>query len=499
MSSSTQYKIDDDNRRAVDGTELTAEIGIDREEIAWRKKFTRFDGEDERRLEELSGTFDGIAEELVGEFYEHLQSHSESVAILDSSSKPVEMLKRDQRQYLMSLGRGEYDQAYFDSRARIGKIHDMLDLGPRIYLGAYSIYYRGLTEAIAEDVIDEFGGAESDAVSEAVEAVSERVLSTLKIINLDQQVAMDTYIQSYSKQVEEQLETQRKLQKEVQDGVSAPITDLRDTTEQVVSSTDEITNLAAEQADSTQEASNEVANLSATIEEVASTADDVASRSEEADELASNGRRSAEEAIDVMEDVTDAAADVTDDVEQLESRLNEIDEVVEVIDGIADQTNLLALNASIEAARAGKDGDGFAVVANEVKSLAEESQKQASRIDDMVGEIQSDALETVENLETANDSVEDSVAEVTDVMGTLEEIEAAIEGAANGIQEVSKAMDEQAASAEQIASMVDRVAEQSNALNDELDTISTANREQQRGVEDIATTVERLTESMDAV
>ena len=149
MSLRSSRGIDDDSRRGVDGASLTTDIGIDGDEIEWRSAFTRFDADDAAQVEAMSGTFERIADDLVDEFYDHLQSHSEAVAVLDSSSKPVEALKETQREYLLDLGRGEYGQEYFDRRARIGKIHDMLDLGPKIYFGAYSIYYRGVMERFA--------------------------------------------------------------------------------------------------------------------------------------------------------------------------------------------------------------------------------------------------------------------------------------------------------------------------------------------------------------
>ena len=506
MSSETAHKVDAESRGVVDGASLTADIGIDGEEIGNRRAFTQFGDDDVARLEAMSGTFERVADDLVDDFYEHLGSHVDAVAVLDSSSKPIEALKRTQREYLLDLGRGEYGQSYFDRRARVGKIHDMLDMGPKLYLGAYAVYYEGLAEAIGEDVKREFGTATGDgsrsdrdgreaAVEGAVDEALDRLCSALKLMNLDQQVAMDTYIHSYNERVQTQLEKRSQLQREVREEVEKPIESLQDGSERVVESTERIAEVAEAGAESAEEVASEVGNVSATIEEVAATTDDVAARSERADELAAAGRRSAEDAIGTMDSVTESAADVTDDVERLHERVEEIDEVVDVIDDIAEQTNLLALNASIEAARAGEAGAGFAVVADEVKSLAEKSQQQASRIDGMISEIQDDALETVESLETTNDAIDDSATEVTAVLERLEEIAIAIENATDGIREVSGAMDEQAASTEEIASMVDELAEQSESLTDGVDDIAAANRAQRRDVTDIVETVRRLTDA----
>jgi heme-based aerotactic transducer len=166
----------------------------------------------------------------------------------------------------------------------------MLDLGPKSYLGAYAIYYEGLADAIGEDVKSEFDTSGDETVDRAVDEALGRLTSAMKLMNLDQQIAMDTYIYSYSEHVEAQLEKRSKLQQEVREEVEAPIGELQADTERVVESTDQIAALAHQEAESASEVANEVGNLSATVEEVASTTDDVATRSERADELAREGR-----------------------------------------------------------------------------------------------------------------------------------------------------------------------------------------------------------------
>ena len=130
-----------------------------------------------------------------------------------------------------------------------------------------------------------------------------------------------------------------------------------------------------------------------------------------------------------------------------------------VINDIAEQTNLLALNASIEAARACDAGDGFAVVAEEIKNLAEESQQRASEIEDIVSGVRKNTNETVESLEKTNGLLRNGAEKVQRSGETFQSLAGVVENVSNGITEVADATDDQAASTEEIASMVDRTVE----------------------------------------
>lgn len=195
------------NRGQVDGTQLVDDIGIDQQQIDWRKDFTNFEQADEQRLEDLGSVVEPAIDDAVEAFYDHLESYDETVEIFGRSSKGIEALKENQREYLQGLFDGQYGQDHFESRARIGKIHDMLDLGPKIYLGGYSIFYRHLIDAVVDDLKADLAQADGgdlaqqgDALTpeKALDTLADRTRSILKLMNIDQQVAMDTYIHSLS-------------------------------------------------------------------------------------------------------------------------------------------------------------------------------------------------------------------------------------------------------------------------------------------------------------
>ncbi|WP_241987162.1 globin-coupled sensor protein [Halorubrum sp. SD690R] len=488
----------------LDVGELVDEIGLDGDEIAWRKEFVGFDAEDERRLSRYEDAFAENAEQIADGFYENLTEHEQTTAVIGRSDKGLEQLKRTQSAYLVTLAGGEYGTEYFEDRARIGKIHDMLEMPMKHYIGQYGVYYDLILPLIGDRLVDSLtdrlapddGGTVDDETAAAVEAevddAIEDLLSVLRIVNLDMQVVTDTYIHSYSEKLSAAVERNEELMAEVEAEVEDPISDLRESAGDVAESAAEVGDAAEEQSRRVAEVSSEVANLSATVEEVASTADEVDRTSSRAEALAEDGRDAADDAASAMDDIGDAVDEVAADVEALQERVEEIDEFVDAIDGIADQTNLLALNASIEAARAGEAGAGFGVVADEIKSLAEESQGHASDIESMVDGIRADTEETVESLSETTVRVDEGSERVGDAAESLTDIAEAVTETADGIDEVSDVTDEQAAAAEEIAATIDGVVEQSNQISERMGELAEESECQSAAVEEVERSVRRL-------
>jgi heme-based aerotactic transducer len=502
----------------VDADELLTEIDVDQEEIAWRKDFLNFDQNDVERLTQYQNTVSEHAEEVAEDFYDNLTQYDQTTGVINRSPKSIEQLKRTQSAYLVTLVEGDYGIDYFRDRARIGKLHDILDMPMKQYLGQYGVYYDLILPLIGdrliEDLTKRLAASESvstDATEETqspkvrpqsiddldaairseVDEAVEDILAFLRIINLDMQLVTDTYIHSYSQELERELDRQQTVATEVDGAVG----DAQRAADDIAESAERISDSAQSQVESMEDIASEVSDLSATIEEIAATADEVADTSKRAEKHADEGRETADQAIEVMDQLDATAEAVAEDIKELRERINEIDEVVEVIDDIAEQTNLLALNANIEAARADDAGDGFGVVANEVKDLAADSRQHASEIETLVTAIQAETEDTVENLDEATDEIDKGVAMVDDTVSKLQEIADAVEDAAVGIQEVSNATDDQAASTEEIASMVDEQVEQSAEVADRIEDIAAANEEQASKMRDIQETVDHLNSS----
>jgi heme-based aerotactic transducer len=502
----------------LDVSTLLENIGLDRQEIEWRKDFVNFDAEDARRLADLEGLFRENQEEIAERFYDNLTDYEQTQSVIGRSEKGVDALKQTQKAYLVTLADGEYGLDYFANRARIGKLHDMIDMPLKHYLGQYGVYYNLLVPliqerieaGIAEAFEDATGadGRESDAefdvdalqsaVVDEVDDGMADVLSLLRIINLDMQVATDTYVQSYSEQFEQAVEKRKRLSQEVEADVRKPVQELEVAAADAAESTQQISELADEQSAEMADAASEISDLSATVEEISATANEVGTASDEAESLTERGASSADEALAVIQSVSDSAEAVTEDMNRLRERVEEIDDIVTVINEVADQTNLLALNASIEAARAGEAGEGFAVVADEVKSLAEESQEQAGQIEDQITGIREETEETVDSLEETIDELDDGVDQVESAMDHLSDIATAVEEVSTGIDEVADVTEQQATKTESVATMVEDAARTADEVANEVDGVATATEQQESMVEAIATAVERLGDAADA-
>jgi methyl-accepting chemotaxis protein len=263
---------------------------------------------------------------------------------------------------------------------------------------------------------------------------------------------------------------------------------------EVSTSVDSISERSNDQRDQLEAVAAETDDMSATIEEVAASADQVAETSQSAASLGDEGRDAAAEAVEELRAIETETEETAAAVRELESQMEEIESIVDVITDIAEQTHILALNASIEAARAGQDGDGFAVVAEEVKGLAEETKESAGGIDDLITDVREQTDESVEAMATIQDRVGDGVETVEQTHETLEDIVARVEESDAGVQEISRAMDEQASSVTDVAGAVDEVVQLGDETAEEAQTAAAAAQEQAATLSDVSDQARSLTD-----
>ncbi|MFS8542720.1 MAG: methyl-accepting chemotaxis protein [Limnochordales bacterium] len=247
----------------------------------------------------------------------------------------------------------------------------------------------------------------------------------------------------------------------VADGAMEQTRSVTDTTEiiaQVRTAIDQIAAGARRQFESVQSMSHVFAEAARAIDQVAQGAQDVSAAAAQALEAAETGGQAVRKTLDSMHRIRGSTGQVAESIRELGRHSEEISEIVQLIREIADQTNLLALNAAIEAARAGEHGKGFAVVADEVRRLAERASQATQDIAALVGTIQGGVERSVQAMEASLEDVEASAALGAAASAALEEILAAMRRTSEKAEDIAAAAQEVSASAAEVAEAMGNVA-----------------------------------------
>ena len=204
--------------------------------------------------------------------------------------------------------------------------------------------------------------------------------------------------------------------------------------------------------------------MNATVHEVANNASSAADAAHGADDQAGKGKQVVGRTIDVIGSLADEVESTSAAIRELAQESNNIGTVLDVIRGIAEQTNLLALNAAIEAARAGEQGRGFAVVADEVRTLAQRTQQSTQEIQGMIERLQQGTTNAVNAMEKSREQAQAGVEQAAEAGTSLDAIKTAVDLINEMNTQIASAAEEQSAVAEEInknISNISHVAEQS--------------------------------------
>ncbi|WP_077302693.1 globin-coupled sensor protein [Virgibacillus pantothenticus] len=327
-------------------TEAEVVINIHDASVLQKMEMTHLTETDLKRLKSLQPLIMKNMDLLVESFYSTILQFNHLRRIIEKYST-IDRLRLTLKQYVNDLFKAEINQAYLEKRFAIAKTHYRIGLKPAWYMGAYQNLHNTIIHLIYGEMKDT---AEFHATLVAVN----------KIMSFEQQIVLEAYEQENMKKMDEKYKAGKDWLK------------------------DKMTEISEELVAIAEENHASAETLSTNINEVNKATENSTYQAEKAKEKALEGQEQLDELFNTMKYMEKTAKQITQSLDNFDKSSNEIATIIAMVQKIADQTNLLALNSSIEAARAGVHGSGFAVVSKEIGKLAEQTKQSITQITSLI-------------------------------------------------------------------------------------------------------------------
>ncbi|MBL3527781.1 MAG: methyl-accepting chemotaxis protein [gamma proteobacterium endosymbiont of Lamellibrachia anaximandri] len=285
---------------------------------------------------------------------------------------------------------------------------------------------------------------------------TKRYLLTISEGNLTQD--LDYHSNNELGEMAEAMNTMVKNLRRIVAEINSSVATLNSHSDSLSQSTGGVVQGAREQVIQATQAAAAITELSASFSEVAHSSSSASESARSASEQAQSGRDIVSRTASGMNTIATTVSDSSALISELKRRSEEIGNVINVINGIAEQTNLLALNAAIEAARAGEQGRGFAVVADEVRTLAGRTSEATKEISQMVEKIQLDTSKSVKSMSSVNDQVDSGVELAKKALTAMDKIVQSSDESMQMATSIATAVEQQSVTANEVSGSVENMA-----------------------------------------